>query len=303
MRVAALPRPNPNKTKNMATTTTSEDVEIKINNMANKPTSLYQQLSVQRDWKDNFKELQPMKLDSPKPKNSLRFVFISDTHNQTDNLKLPEGDILLHAGDFSQTGLPSEVQHFIRYLESVQNQFQHVIVIAGNHELPFDVENYGKGVSAFYHKNKKIDGKALKESIKSKFTYLEDELVEISGIKIYGSPWQPVFGDWAFNLKRGEECLEKWKMIPNGVDVLVTHGPPLGHGDRCQDGARAGCMELLSTIQLRVKPKYHVFGHIHEGYGITTDGLTTYINASSVNLRYKQVHQPIIFDIPIPNSV
>lgn len=76
---------------------------------------------------------------------------------------------------------------------------------------------------------------------------------------------QPVYGGWAFNLTRGQACLDKWNKIPNDVDILVTHSPPLGHGDQCNSGVRAGCVELLSTVQSRVKPKYHIFGHVHEG--------------------------------------
>lgn len=76
---------------------------------------------------------------------------------------------------------------------------------------------------------------------------------------------QPVYGGWAFNVPRGQSCLDKWNQIPDEVDILVTHSPPLGHGDYCNSGVRAGCAELLSTVQNRVKPKYHVFGHVHEG--------------------------------------
>ena len=80
-----------------------------------------------------------------------------------------------------------------------------------------------------------------------------------------GTPWQPEFGGWAFNLKRGEECLRKWNLIPEDTDVLITHSPPLGFGDLCSTGIRAGCVDLLQSVQNRVKPKYHVYGHIHEG--------------------------------------
>lgn len=76
---------------------------------------------------------------------------------------------------------------------------------------------------------------------------------------------QPEFGGWAFNLERGQPCQDQWDQIPTGVDVLVTHGPPIGHGDLCESGDRAGCVQLLQTVQERVRPKYHIFGHIHEG--------------------------------------
>ena len=80
-----------------------------------------------------------------------------------------------------------------------------------------------------------------------------------------GTPWQPEFGGWAFNLKRGQACLNKWNLIPEDTDVLITHTPPLGFGDLTSTGVRAGCVDLLHCVQQRIKPKYHVYGHIHEG--------------------------------------
>ena len=82
---------------------------------------------------------------------------------------------------------------------------------------------------------------------------------------VSGTPHQPEYGGWAFNLARGQECLNKWNLIPEDVDVLVTHSPPLGFGDLTSTGVRAGCVELLHSVQRRIKPKYHVYGHIHEG--------------------------------------
>lgn len=82
---------------------------------------------------------------------------------------------------------------------------------------------------------------------------------------IYQNCRQPEFGNWGFNLKRGKECLQKWDLIPENTDILITHTPPLGYGDLACSGVRAGCVELLMSVQQRVKPKYHVFGHIHEG--------------------------------------
>lgn len=141
---------------------------------------------------------------------------------------------------------------------------------------------------------------------------------------------QPTFGGWAFNIHRGEQCLSKWNLIPNDVDVLVTHTPPVGHGDLVCCGERAGCVELLSTIQKRVKPKYHIFGHIHEGkleeqnlvtfnesrvqisicnelftlgYGITSDGKIIFINASTCDINYVPSNLPVVFDIPLPAHI
>ena len=282
----------------MATSLSTTD--ILPNELANKPLDLYMKLATTKEWKKRFKIITPMKHNEKKPDNHLRFVCISDTHNETDRMILPQGDVLLHAGDFTRVGSEAEVRHFIDFLDRVRPDFKEIVVIAGNHDLTFDSGNFHSlPVVQMFYKGKTIDLHAVKESLKSKCTYLEDDCTEIAGIKIYGTPWQPEFGGWGFNVNRGADCLEHWKDIPNGIDILMSHGPPLGHGDKCQSGARAGCSELLATVQKRVKPKYHVFGHIHEGYGISSDGVTTYINASSVNISYRQVNEPIIFDLPM----
>lgn len=133
-------------------------------------------------------------------------------------------------------------------------------------------------------------------------TYIEDQLINVMGVRIYGTPWQPEFCNWAFNLPRGEACINVWNRIPNNVDILITHTPPVGHGDLCCSGVRAGCVDLLTTVQKRVKPKYHVFGHIHEGYGITSDGNIIYVNASTCDINYKPNNPPIVFDISLPHN-
>ena len=121
----------------------------------------------------------------------------------------------------------------------------------------------------------------------------------LHGIKIYGSPWQPWFYDWAFNLARGSEIKEKWDAIPTDTNILVTHGPPHGILDQTSSGEHAGCEELLKTVRGRVRPRYHVFGHIHEAYGTERDPNynIVYVNASTCNLRYAPVHAPIVFEL------
>lgn len=96
--------------------------------------------------------------------------------------------------------------------------------------------------------------------------------------------------------------MEKWNLIPSNIDVLITHTPPLGYGDLVCSGVRAGCVELLSTVQNRVKPKYHVFGHVHEGYGISSDGKIIFINASTCDLNYLPNNPAIVFDITLPKG-
>ncbi|KAG8001146.1 Metallophosphoesterase MPPED2, partial [Nibea albiflora] len=114
------------------------------------------------------------------------------------------------------------------------------------------------------------------------------------------TPW---FNGWGFNLPRGQSLLDKWNLVPEGIDILMTHGPPLGFRDWVpKELQRVGCVELLNTVQKRVRPKLHAFGGIHEGYGIMTDGYTTFINASTCTVSFQPTNPPIVFDLPNPSS-
>mmetsp|Transcript_978 Transcript_978/g.4165 ORF Transcript_978/g.4165 Transcript_978/m.4165 type:complete len:174 (-) Transcript_978:1794-2315(-) len=130
--------------------------------------------------------------------------------------------------------------------------------------------------------------------------YLRDSSIDVEGYHIYGSPWSPVFHDWAFNLRRGAECAEAWEKIPQQTDVLITHGPPLGIGDHCRSHLRAGCVDLLREVLGRVKPLVHMFGHIHEDPGIfeCCSSQTRFVNASTCTLRYRPANPPVVFDLP-----
>eukprot|EP00927_Polykrikos_kofoidii_P056723 TRINITY_DN50801_c0_g1_i1.p1 TRINITY_DN50801_c0_g1~~TRINITY_DN50801_c0_g1_i1.p1 ORF type:complete len:649 (-),score=64.94 TRINITY_DN50801_c0_g1_i1:47-1903(-) len=239
----------------------------------------------------------------PQLPGTLRFVCISDTHGRHEELtpRLPRGDVLLHAGDFSMAGELDEVQDFGRWLQSLE--YEKKIVIAGNHDLSFDKSYTG------HHSKDDVLGNATREAFlrlcdtDGSLIYLEDAECSIRGVRIYGTPWQPEFGCWAFNLKRGSTLADKWRAIPVSVDVLLVHGPPLGRGDLClPSNQRSGCADLLAEIQDRIHPAFCVFGHVHEGAGVTFDGKTHYVNASSVNEHYEVVHPPLVFDIPIPTS-
>ena len=205
-------------------------------------------------------------------------VVISDTHNFHNEINMPPGDILIHCGDFSGTGSNTEFIHFISWFE-VQN-YQHKILVAGNHD--FTMED-----SPVY----------VKAELKNRdFIYLQDSSVTLEGIKFYGSPWQPWFYDWAFNLERGKELADKWTMIPDDTDFLITHGPPQGILDKTIEGELAGCEDLLKRVK-EVKPRYHTFGHIHEGYGAVKIDETVFINASICTRSYNPINKPVIVSI------
>ncbi len=210
-------------------------------------------------------------------RRTLRVVAISDTHGYHEKLKVPDGDLLIHAGDIAGRGEWRELSDFNIWLGALPHR--HKVVIAGNHDFWFE----------------RFPGKA--RAMLSNATYLQDEAVEIEGRLLYGSPWQPEFGDWAFNLPRGEQLARVWQKIPESTDILVTHGPPAGILDLTVNGDLCGCADLRQRIA-EVRPRLHVFGHIHEAYGrIEQDG-TTYVNASSVNFRYKPVNEPVVLELP-----
>ena len=188
---------------------------------------------------------------------------------------VPDGDLLVHAGDVSRAGELPEIEAFTAWFAAQPHR--HKILIAGNHDFLFEREP-----------------ERARRLVRGA-TYLLDEAVVIEGIRIWGSPWQPWFFDWAFNLQRGEEIREKWDRIPGDTDLLVTHGPPAGHGDVTAHGDAAGCADLLEAVR-RVRPRLHVYGHIHEGYGITEADGTTFVNASNCDLGYEPVNPPIVLD-------
>ena len=216
----------------------------------------------------------------------IRVVCISDTHTFHKSLVIPAGDILIHAGDFTFKGREEEVRSFGEWFRAQPHKFK--CLIAGNHDLSFE-------------KNLAQARAWLRGDVEDpSFIYLQDQTayLDIDGrrIQVYGSPWQPEFGNWAFNLKRGVELKKKWDKIPVDLDILITHGPPASILDMCDHGERVGCEELYEAVK-RVNPKLHVFGHIHEGYGIEVIGDTTFVNASNCTVRYNPSNEPIVIEI------
>jgi predicted phosphohydrolase len=208
---------------------------------------------------------------------TLRVICLSDTHSRHDEIDVPPGDILIHAGDFTIAGAIEEIAAFNRWLGTLPHV--HKVIIAGNHDLIFQ------------------DSPALARSLITNATYLEDSHTVCEGLKIYGSPWQPWFMDWAFNLPRGRALEEKWELIPPDTDILVTHGPPFGILDDVPRSEHVGCEALLDAVQW-VKPLLHVFGHIHYSYGVAEQWGIRFCNASVCDEAYRPVNEPLVFDIP-----
>jgi len=227
----------------------------------------------------------------------MKIIAISDTHNHHNRItdKLPEGDLLIHAGDLTSVGHKHEVESILGWFNKVSSKYTYgVVFVAGNHDRSFDPK-----FNLDSQTEKPTWLQDLLNTLPSNVHYLENNSVNINGINIWGSPTTPWFhGDrWAFNKHRGPEIKEMWDMIPTGTDIIVSHGPVYGKLDYTfYDKLYVGCSELEKKIY-EIKPKYHIGGHIHEGYGMTYDENTTYINASTCNLHYEPVNAPIEFDI------
>ncbi|MBC7798243.1 MAG: metallophosphatase domain-containing protein [Pyrinomonadaceae bacterium] len=210
-----------------------------------------------------------------------RIVLLSDTHNAHEEINVPDGDILIHAGDATNSGTFQEITAFANWFKQLPHK--HKIFVAGNHDWLFE-------------KNAEV----ARHALGTKIIYLQDSEIIIEGLKIYGSPWQPRFFDWAFNLMRGKELAEKWRLIPNDVEVLITHGPPLGILDLNLDDFPCGCEDLAKRIEELVcfaKLKLHVFGHIHHNYGKLEKHGAVFVNASNCDEDYQPTNAPIIIDL------
>eukprot|EP00644_Phytophthora_capsici_P016078 jgi/Phyca11/8442/fgenesh1_pm.PHYCAscaffold_28_\ len=229
---------------------------------------------------------------------TLRVVCISDTHAKHRNLKhIPDGDILLHCGDFTNRGTHDEIRDFNDWLVTLPHK--HKIVIAGNHDVCMDPVAYDQ------HWNKAFRHKVYNDPSQSRVlltncTYLEDSSRVIEGVKIYGSPVTPPIPGrpGAFNVARGSADQKHWAKVPTDVDILVTHGPPTGILDTTFTNLHVGS-EALMEVVTRIRPSFHVFGHIHEAYGATRVEKTVFVNAASSTLMGKPRHAPVVFDIPV----
>jgi len=215
-------------------------------------------------------------------------TLISDTHGKHNQITqdLPGGNLIIHAGDISSMGHQHEVQQFCKWFNNVDN-YDHKIFIAGNHDWGF--QNNTEKIMEIVNSYKTVD-------------YIQDETIQVNNddkmINVYGSPWQPEFYNWAFNLpKNGPELAAKWAAIPDNTAILITHGPAFGVLDTVAGKMwdNLGCQLLTNKIKT-IKPKIHVCGHIHSGYGYYFDGDTHFINASVLNEEYQYNNKPITID-------
>ncbi len=210
----------------------------------------------------------------------MKLVCISDTHGRHERLHVSACDVLVHCGDATRRGHIDELERTLAWMG--RQPAEHRIFVAGNHDLCCEAEPERTVALAHRH------GIEL----------LCDEGTTLAGLTFWGSPVTPRFRDMAYNRERGAAIAEHWAKIPAGLDVLVTHGPPRGLGDRIIVGLRVGCADLRARVQ-QVPPRLHLFGHIHEAAGEYAEpGLATrFINVASSRLL-PMVRTPVVVELP-----
>lgn len=215
----------------------------------------------------------------------MKIVAVSDTHQKHKQIIMPEGefDVLVHAGDMTGRGNFTEFISIGNWMRAQRFKFKHRLMIAGNHDWGFE-----------------LNAPAIKRChFDDDVVYLQDRGVIIDGVKFYGTPWMPVFYNWAF--MRDEEELKKYyALIPDDTEVLITHCPPLGILDRtmeADDQERCGSSSLAERIKDLKKLKVHIFGHIHGGYGSVKVNGVSYHNVCSLNEAYRYQNPPQVIEL------
>ncbi|KAH8096609.1 Metallo-dependent phosphatase-like protein [Cristinia sonorae] len=241
-----------------------------------------------------------------------RFVCISDTHSRV--FPVPPGDVLLHSGDLTNVGTYGDFEITVRWIESMPHSkkmsvsFSFLLlkgcdsrdatlstaIIAGNHDITLHQEG-GWYNSNFHrwHRMGKEDIRAIRKLLlgnrakEAGLVYLEDQKYEFQAKEggrtwsVYGSPWSPWFYDWAFNYRRGEDA-EKRVAAYEKTDILLTHGPPHKILDKTTRGDDAGCEALMARLP-SLRPRLHVFGHIHEDHGAVIYDWSSHATAVTLN--------------------
>lgn len=219
----------------------------------------------------------------------MKVVCISDTHGYHESVVVPDGDLLIHAGDFTGEDIgKADMMRFLTWFDKQPHPDK--ILVAGNHDGALELW--------------KDEARELIAQFSSIF-YLQDSFIDINGVLFWGSPWTPEFCNWHFNLPRGEPLQNVWSKIRIDTNVLITHGPPHVPNSKIDvsgiDNTKVGCVDLYNRL-LVVKPEYHICGHIHHGYGMTDvyhngGNKTHVVNCSICNEGYKPINKPFSFEI------
>jgi len=219
--------------------------------------------------------------------NARTLVCISDTHGAHASVVLPAGDILIHAGDVTAHGTENDLIAFLDWFGSCD--FRHRVFVAGNHD-------------SFPERSPTRTARLAREA---GVIWLNDTGCNLNGVSFWGSPITPRFQNWAFMRDPGADIEAHWNRIPAHVDVLITHGPAHGILDEVERPGglieNTGCPSLLAALD-RVRPSVHLFGHIHEGYGLVERAGIRHYNISTMNQGYRIANAPVVVEIGAGSS-
>ena len=208
-----------------------------------------------------------------------RIIAFSDCHAHIKEVKFPDGDILIFAGDIGN-GRTTEAE-FVEFAEVINKlPFSQKMITFGNHDVC---------VERNFDLSRMLDAHIL-----------HDSEVVIDGIKFFGSPYSPKFGSgWSYNIQRGYPAQQKWAQIPDDTNILVVHGPPHGILD-VVDGfykESVGCEELAKRVMALKQLRLNVYGHIHTNFGQLNHNGVLFANVALCDDRNKLIHEPMIIDI------
>lgn len=221
--------------------------------------------------------------------------LISDTHNRHDHLSLEPSELLLHAGDFTNRGTEQEVRKFASWFGKQPSEYK--MAIPGNHD--------------FFCEKHPTQARKIFEEAGAILLIDEGFVIPETKIKVWGSPWQPWFNNWAFNFAKhnsDDEARERWGEIPEDTSILITHGPAYQILDRIkkirqQEDPHVGCKHLRDRLQELPECSLHLSGHIHEARSQqvveTPQGSYLAVNASCWDHfnRKEKLRGPIIFEL------
>jgi len=218
---------------------------------------------------------------------------LSDQHGFLPVIEEPH-DLLLIAGDICP-----DRDHTISYQREwldttfrewlLRTPSDNVVAVAGNHDFIFDdITGYAPIFEPL-----RPPGVAAPDDLP--WHYLQDQSLEVGGYKIYGTPWQPTFGNWAFNAPESK-LAEKFSAIPSDTDILLVHGPPFGFGDKTIYGEYAGSKSLRKRVA-EISPELVICGHIHEAHGTWHYASSRIVNTTIVDESYIPIHSPMRFEL------
>ena len=214
----------------------------------------------------------------------MKIVHLSDTHGFHEGqceiwlkeiAEEHQPSVVIHSGDFMQHSMKyQDAEDFFKWF--MELPFEHKILVPGNHDKWCEqLEN---------------DDDLRHAVLPDRLHLLINESVEIEGVKFWGSPYTPEFFDWGFQLY-GTEGYDLWNEIPENTDVLITHGPSMGVLDKLPTNESVGCPFLAQRID-ELDIKAHLFGHIHDAYGMTSEDYYIAVNSSLLDENYKVQNKP-----------